>query len=61
MSEFKYQMDTQSKIGYARREGRREGRLEGREEVARRLKSRGRPLSEIAEDTGLDIAVIREL
>jgi predicted transposase/invertase (TIGR01784 family) len=57
MSEFKYQMDTQSKIGYARREGR----LEGREEVARRLKSRGRPLSEIAEDTGLDIAVISEL
>jgi hypothetical protein len=24
MSEFKYQMDTQSKIGYARREGREE-------------------------------------
>jgi predicted transposase/invertase (TIGR01784 family) len=57
MSEFKYQMDTQSKIGHARREGRQEGR----EEVARRLKSRGHPLSEIAEDTGLDIAVIREL
>jgi predicted transposase/invertase (TIGR01784 family) len=57
MSEFKYQMDTQSKIGHARREGRKEGR----EEVARRLKSRGRPLSEIAEDTGLDIAVIRAL
>jgi predicted transposase/invertase (TIGR01784 family) len=57
MSEFKYQMDTQSKIGYARREGREEGR----QEVARRLKSRGHPLAEIAEDTGLDIAVIREL
>jgi hypothetical protein len=25
MSEFKYETDTQSKIGYARKEGRKEG------------------------------------
>ncbi|GHU17282.1 hypothetical protein FACS1894163_08010 [Spirochaetia bacterium] len=60
-SEFKYQMDTQSKMGYARREGRKEGRLESQKEVARRLKNRGHALSEIAEDTGLDITVIKEL
>jgi hypothetical protein len=28
MSEFKYEIDTQSKIGYARKEGREEGRKE---------------------------------
>jgi hypothetical protein len=32
MSEFKYEIDTQSKIGYARKEGRKEGREEGRKE-----------------------------
>jgi predicted transposase/invertase (TIGR01784 family) len=32
MSEFKYEIDTQSKIGYARREGREEGRAEGQRE-----------------------------
>jgi hypothetical protein len=29
MSEFKYEIDTQSKIGYARNQGREEGRKEG--------------------------------
>jgi uncharacterized protein (DUF433 family) len=37
MSEFKYQMDTQSKIGYAKREARREGRQEGRQEASREI------------------------
>ncbi|MDR1058708.1 MAG: hypothetical protein LBL43_04085 [Treponema sp.] len=40
---------------------RREGRQEGQKEIARRLKSRGRPLKEIAEDTGLDMETIRGL
>jgi predicted transposase YdaD len=37
MSEFKYEIDTQSKIGYARKEGRKEGREEGRKEGAIRI------------------------
>jgi uncharacterized protein (DUF433 family) len=47
MSEFKYQMDTRSKIGYARREGR----LEGREEIIELLKS-GKSPEEILRDYG---------
>jgi hypothetical protein len=46
MSEFKGQMDYQSKIGYARREGHREGRREEQQEIARKLKARGRPLTD---------------
>jgi predicted transposase YdaD len=53
MSESKYQMDTQSKIGHARREGRQEGReegkLEGREEIIELLKS-GKSPEEILRD-----------
>jgi hypothetical protein len=51
MSEFKYQMDTQSKIGHARREGRKEGRQEGREEIIELLKS-GKSPEEILRDYG---------
>jgi predicted transposase/invertase (TIGR01784 family) len=36
-------------------------RQEGQKEIARRLKARGRPLEEIAEDTGLDVETIRRL
>jgi predicted transposase/invertase (TIGR01784 family) len=36
-------------------------REEGAKEIARRLKTRGRPLEEIAEDTGLDMETIRSL
>jgi predicted transposase/invertase (TIGR01784 family) len=69
MSEFKFQMDTQSKIGHAKREGRLEGRREGRQEgrqegqreIARKMKARGRPLEEIVEDTGLTEAQIQGL
>jgi predicted transposase YdaD len=32
MSELKYELDTQSKLVHARREGRQEGRREGRQE-----------------------------
>jgi hypothetical protein len=49
MSEYKYAVDTQSKVVHAKKE------------VAKKLKKRGRPLSEIAEDTGLDIAIIKDL
>jgi predicted transposase YdaD len=34
---------------------------ENAKEIARRLKARGRPVEEIAEDTGLDFETIRDL
>jgi len=42
-------------------EGRREGMENGKMEIARRMKARGRPMNEIAEDTGLDVEIIRKL
>jgi predicted transposase/invertase (TIGR01784 family) len=36
-------------------------RREGQKEIARRMKARGRPLEEIAEDTGLDVEAVRGL
>ena len=53
MSEYKYVVDTQSKVVQARREGMRE--------VARKLKSRGVAAEQIAEDTGLTVKQIEEL
>jgi len=44
-----------------RQEGRQEGRHEEKLEMARRLKSKGMPESEIAELTGLSIDEIRSL
>ena len=47
------------------KEGRDEGHKEGRDEglvtVARRLLQRGRPLEEVAQDTGLSIEVLESL
>ena len=57
MSEYKYVVDTQSKVVQARREGVREGMPE----VARKLKSRGVATAQIAEDTGLTVQQIEEL
>ena len=57
MSEYKYVVDTQSKVVQARREGMREGMRE----VARKLKSRGVAAEQIAEDTGLTVKQIEEL
>jgi predicted transposase/invertase (TIGR01784 family) len=42
-------------------EGRTEGRTEGKLEIAARMKQRGRPLAEIAEDTGLAVDVLEKL
>jgi predicted transposase/invertase (TIGR01784 family) len=65
ISEYKYVVDTQSKVVQAKREGRKagrkEGHKEGRLEVARKLKSRGVAAEQIAEDTGLTLAQIAEL
>lgn len=38
-----------------------EGVQKGRQEVARRMKARGRPVEEIIEDTGLDRKIIQQL
>jgi flagellar biosynthesis/type III secretory pathway protein FliH len=39
MSEYKYEVDTQSKVVQAKREGRKEGRQEGRQEREREMKA----------------------
>jgi predicted transposase/invertase (TIGR01784 family) len=57
MSEYKYVVDTQSKVVQAKREGEHTKALE----VARKLKSRGVAAEQIAEDTGLTLAQIAEL
>jgi predicted transposase/invertase (TIGR01784 family) len=73
MSEFKYETDTQSKIGYARKEGRVEGRKEGRQEgrtegrterdmeIARNLKADGDSAEKISRVTGLSLEEIARL
>ena len=43
------------------REGRAVGLVEGKLEIARKLKSRCRPLAEIVEDTGLSLETIENL
>jgi predicted transposase/invertase (TIGR01784 family) len=52
-SEFKYEMDTQSRIIEAERDGIRKGGKKRAIEIARKLKKRGLPIDEITEDTGL--------
>jgi len=49
MSEYKYQLDLQSKITYAKRQGKLEGKLEGRQEILDLLKS-GKSAEEIIKD-----------
>jgi predicted transposase/invertase (TIGR01784 family) len=65
MSEYKYVVDTQSKVVQARREGRRQGIQEGIQkkaiEFAQKLKSRGVAAEQIAEDTGLSLQQIEDL
>jgi predicted transposase/invertase (TIGR01784 family) len=53
--------DEVTRINGAKREGRAEGRQERDQEIVRRMKNRGRPLEEIAEDTGLDMETIKRL
>jgi predicted transposase/invertase (TIGR01784 family) len=61
MSEWKYVVDTQSKVVDARREGIHEGAQQRAVEFARKLKSRGVAAEQIAEDTGLGLQQIEEL
>jgi predicted transposase/invertase (TIGR01784 family) len=57
MSEYKYEVDTQSKLVEAKREGERRGKRE----VARKLKARNLPVDQITEDTGLSPDEIAKL
>ena len=53
---IKSQLDYQSDMVWAKREGRAEGILE----IARKMKNAGRPLSEIMEFTGLPPETIEQ-
>jgi predicted transposase/invertase (TIGR01784 family) len=57
----KAESDEITRINGARREGRQEGRQEGRLEIAAKMKKRGLPLDQIAEDTGLTVEEIKRL
>jgi predicted transposase/invertase (TIGR01784 family) len=65
MSEYKYELDTQSRVAYARQDGRKEGRKEGRQEgileTARNLKSLSVATDQIARATGLSYDEIAKL
>jgi predicted transposase/invertase (TIGR01784 family) len=61
MSEYKYVVDTQSKVVQAKREGIREGEQKKAVEFAQKLKRRGAAAEQIAEDTGLTLNQIDEL
>jgi predicted transposase/invertase (TIGR01784 family) len=77
MSEYKYVVDTQSKVVQARREGLQKGIQEGLQkglqkgiregeqkkaiEFAQKLKNRGVAAEQIAEDTGLSLKQIEDL
>ncbi|MDR1351636.1 MAG: hypothetical protein LBK05_00010, partial [Treponema sp.] len=57
MSEWKYVVDTQSKVVQAKREGRQEERRA----IAQNLKQLGIPVEQIAQGTGLSIEDIAKL
>jgi predicted transposase/invertase (TIGR01784 family) len=68
MSEYKYQLDTQSALVHAKREGRAEGLAEGLEkgrveklEIAMNLVKMGLSVETIVSATGLDIQTITSL
>jgi predicted transposase/invertase (TIGR01784 family) len=57
LSREKYILDTQSMRVSAKREGEKNERIK----IAGRMKARGRPLTEIVEDTGLSLEIIENL
>jgi predicted transposase/invertase (TIGR01784 family) len=52
-SEYKYQLDLQSQVVHAKRQGLQEGELVKALAIARNMMKRNRPIDEIIEDTGL--------
>ena len=69
LSEYKYQVDTQSKIVYAKRQGIKEGMEKGEkrgtakayEDIARKALAEGVSIELIQKITGLDKAAIKNL
>jgi predicted transposase/invertase (TIGR01784 family) len=61
VSEYKYQLDMQSKLVHAKREGKKEGKREGIKETARNFKTLGVPTEQIVQATGLTEQQINEL
>jgi predicted transposase/invertase (TIGR01784 family) len=65
MSEYKYELDTQSRVAYAWQEGRRDGEQQGRKdgilETAKNFKSLGIAIEQITRATGLSYDEIAKL
>jgi predicted transposase/invertase (TIGR01784 family) len=65
MSEYKYQMDMQSKLVHAKRVGRQEGEIKGRQEGkiedAMNMLRKGLSIDLIYEITGIDTKTIQSL
>ena len=56
-----HKIDRRMILKQAKIDGHMEGLAEGKTEIARKMKVRGRPVDEIAEDTGLSVDVIDKL
>jgi predicted transposase/invertase (TIGR01784 family) len=61
VSEYKYQLDMQSKLVHAKREGKKAGRQERDREIARNFKKLGIPVEQIVQGTGLTEQQIKDL
>jgi len=65
MSEYKYELDTQSKLVYAERKGIKQGMRDGSKkkscEIARKALSKGASIEFVQEITGLDIETVRNI
>jgi predicted transposase/invertase (TIGR01784 family) len=61
MSEYKGQLDHQSRMVEAKREGRLEGRQEGQREIALNMFGMGLSPEQIAKATGLSVEAVLEL
>jgi len=61
MNILKNKMDRAQRIYNLQKEARAEGLAEGKLEIARKMKNAGKPLSEIAEFTGLSFETIEKL
>ena len=61
MSELKYELDTQSRLVYAKREGEKRGEKKSKTEIARNALAKGISIELVQEITGLDIETIRNI
>ena len=61
MSEYKYELDAQSKLVHAKREGRKEGIKESQEQIARNALAKGASVEFVRDITGLSTEEIENL